>query len=130
MNAKTLVYRQSRTSLLGKALLSLLTGGITALWAAPVALADTPAVTDFGQVETAPVSTSPDKSGQQAVFLTLYPDGRSHSEVRGVTDDSENAMVADHPSWELDHSLTWFVQMPVYVRTLTSTQVSSGTNSV
>ena len=96
----------------------------------PIALADTPAVTDFGQAEATPALTSHSGGWRQAMFLTLYPDGRSHSEIRGVKDDAENTLMGDHPTWQLDGTLTWFLQMPVYVRQLSSHQASAGTSPV
>ncbi|QSO52476.1 hypothetical protein JZ785_00475 [Alicyclobacillus curvatus] len=94
------------------------------------AFADTPAVTDFGQVEATPALTSHSGGFRQAVFLTLYPDGRSHSEVRGVKDDAENTFVGEHPTWQFDGTLTWFLQMPVYVRQLSPHQQSASASPV
>ncbi|MCF8565205.1 hypothetical protein LLE49_10815 [Alicyclobacillus tolerans] len=86
---------------------------------APVACADTPGITDFGQGALAASvgSTKP----SQALFVTLYPDGREQIEVRTIQDDAMVSYASEHSPWRLDGGLMWFVQMPVYVRELTST---------
>lgn len=104
--------------------------GLFVLQSMPVVRADTPAVTDFGQVDIAPTVTSVPSAWKQAMFVTLYPDGWSQSEVRGVTDDAENTLLGPHPSWQLDRRLTWFVQMPVYVRELSSHEAFASRHSV
>lgn len=87
--------------------------------------ADTPAASDFGQGEYVMALNSATDSWSQAVFVTFYPDGHGEMQMRMVRGDAENTLVGDHPGWHLDHSLTWFVQLPVYVRQL-SEQNSSG----
>lgn len=94
------------------------------------ALADCPAVTDFGQSEAVTASTAHSHAFKQAVFVTLYPDGTSESQIRLVHDDAVNTMVSEHPSWRLDDRLTWFVQMPVYIRELSDKGYNSATHAV
>lgn len=81
----------------------------------PQVLADVPAVTDFGQDAATPVVTS-DDHGAQAIFLTLYADGREQWEVRQVREDAVVSFAGEHPVWRLDHGLMWFLHMPVYIR--------------
>lgn len=85
----------------------------------PTVLADTPAVTDFGQSDTTvqpawqqELQTSP----QYAVFLTLYHDGRRQMDIRPIQGDAVVSFRTDHPAWELSPTLMWFWDMPVYVR--------------
>lgn len=80
--------------------------------------ADTPAVTDFGQDTPMSTWTAGSNDWGPAVFLTLHADGSGDSQVRLVHDDAQNTFLGEHPGWHLDHRLTWFVQMPVYVRDL------------
>ena len=122
-----------RKSWLVQALLGVLFGSLAAMTLSVhgfVALADTPAVTDFGQADVVPASMMRENGWRQAVFVTLYPDGSGKSEVRGVRDDAENTLLSEHPSWQLDHSLTWFVQMPVYVRQLSIQDTQTGACTV
>ncbi|MCL6632313.1 MAG: hypothetical protein K6T63_06710 [Alicyclobacillus herbarius] len=89
--------------------------------AAPRAWADTPAVTDFDQraavspqaAQDAWIADAPER---QAVFLTLYGDGRGELAVRPVRTDAVVSFAAEHPCWRLDHSLTLWFHLPVYVR--------------
>lgn len=84
--------------------------------AGPVVYADAPAVTDFGLDEALPVWASADAAGDRAVFVTLYPDGRGQWQVHHVRGDAIVGFAGEHPAWQLDPGLMWFVQMPVYVR--------------
>ncbi|MCL6454428.1 MAG: hypothetical protein K6T78_12540 [Alicyclobacillus sp.] len=92
--------------------------------------ADVPASTDFGQDAYVPALQAPTGGWCRAVFVTLYPDGRSAAEVRTVRNDAENTFAGDHPGWYRDDRLTWFVQMPVYVRQLTGEPSDPGASAV
>ncbi|MCL6516503.1 MAG: hypothetical protein K6T67_06090 [Alicyclobacillus sp.] len=96
-------------------------GVMAAVWMAmtawaPAVLADAPAVTDFGLDEAVPAFTVELDDRGQAAFVTLYADGRGQCVVKTVRGDAVNGFVAEHPAWQLDPALMWFVQMPVYVR--------------
>lgn len=80
-----------------------------------VVYADVPAVTDFGQQEVQMTMTKPEPSAK-AVFLTFYDDGHGQVEIRSVRNDAMASFAGDHTAWKLDESLRWFVQMPVYVK--------------
>lgn len=110
------------------------TSVVVALWACwagcngpgqqAVAYADAPAVTDFGQ-SYAEAAMADGGNHPHAVFLTLYADGRQQCEVRTVQDDAIVSFAGEHPAWRIDHGLTWFVRMPVYVRQLTASQTQA-----
>jgi hypothetical protein len=87
-----------------------------ALFLPQVACADTPSVSDFGQPVTAQAWATVQSHPQPAAFVTLYPDGRGSIQVRQIADDTLNAFATESSSWRMDHGLTWFVQMPVYVK--------------
>ncbi|SFU78754.1 hypothetical protein [Alicyclobacillus macrosporangiidus] len=94
---------------------------VAAVWAAtgltaPAAYADAPAVTDFGLDEALPVWAAEAPGADRAAFVTLYPDGRGQWQVHHVRGDAIVGFAAEHPAWQLDPGLMWFVQMPVYVR--------------
>jgi|GEM_PF-4062950 len=91
--------------------------------AAPTALADTPAVTDFGAssadtVQSVWQETQPDS--RYAIFLTLYQDGRRQVDIRPISGDEVVSFRTEHPAWELSPTLMWFWAMPVYVRQVSS----------
>lgn len=94
-------------------------GVVTLAWP-HVAFADTPAPTDFGQAELSSQAVEPAfvSNASQAMFLTVYDDGRNVMEVRRVRGDAINAFAGDHLAWRLDDRMTWLIQMPVYVREL------------
>lgn len=108
--------RQGVRGLLGAVIVA---GAITVAWP-HVAFADTPAPTDFSQAEVASRTVEPAFVGNvsQAMFLTVYGNGREVMEVRPVRGDAVNAFAGDHPGWHLDNRMTWLIQMPVYVREL------------
>lgn len=81
--------------------------------------ADAPAVTDFGGDAVAAASSQPD-TNHYAVFLTLYQDGHQEWMVRPISDDAIVSFRASHSSWELNHPLMWFLNMPVYVKEIQS----------
>lgn len=88
-----------------------------------VAYADAPAITDFGQTTVQPVMTAHPHSAtsfSQAAFMTLYADGHGQVEIRGVHNDAMASFAGDHPAWKLDEGLKWFMQMPVYVKEISS----------
>lgn len=92
----------------------------------PQVLADSPAITDFGLDESdVPVLAV---AGQRpdAVFLTLYGDGRRHLEVKSIDGDAVVGFVGQHSAWRRDDALSWFVQMPVYVRVILRTPLQDG----
>lgn len=83
------------------------------------AFADTPAVTDFGTVsEAVQDAWHQDRPTQShyAMFLTLYQDGRRQVDVRPIHSDEVVSFRTEHPNWELSPELTWFINMPVYVK--------------
>lgn len=90
--------------------------------------ADSPAITDFGQDMESPVFSSR-ALYKDALFLTLYQDGREDCQVRAVPDDAVVSFAGQHKVWNLDGSLTWFWQMPVYVRIVHSGPLQDGTAS-
>ncbi|RIV28642.1 hypothetical protein D2Q93_02545 [Alicyclobacillaceae bacterium I2511] len=90
-----------------------LTSGI---WIPQRALADSPALTEFGQLMDTPTFSAVRSSGNPAAFLTLYGDGHGQWEVHQVTDDAVTGFSGEHGSWRIDKTLTVFFQMPVYVR--------------
>lgn len=92
-----------------------------------VARADAPAVTDFGQDEVQTVF-APGVEASSAMFLTLYGDGHNEWMVRPVHGDAVVSFAGEHAAWRLDHGLSWFVQMPVYVRVVEP--VSNGNNGI
>lgn len=88
-----------------------------------VAYADVPAVTDFGQNSVQAVMKTHDeasKSASRAVFMTLYADGHGQVEFCSVHNDAVASFAGDHPAWKLDEGLRWFMQMPVYVKHVSS----------
>ncbi len=95
------------------------------------AFADAPSVSDFGQTvaEQAWVAAVPVQP-RRAAFVTLYPDGRSSVELRQIGDDTLNAFAAEWTCWRMDHGLTWFVQMPVYVKEVLPPPTVYGESSV
>lgn len=90
--------------------------------------ADSPAVTDFGQDLESPVFSSRGLY-KDALFLTLYQDGREDCQIRAVPDDAVVSFAGQHKAWSLDGSLTWFWQIPVYVRIVHSGAMQDGTTS-
>jgi tryptophan 2,3-dioxygenase len=95
------------------------------------AFADAPSVADFGQSAAeqawaATVSAQP----KRAAFVTLYPDGRSSIEVRQIGDDTLNAFATEWTCWRMDHGLTWFAEMPVYVKEILPPPAVYGESSV
>lgn len=94
----------------------------------PIARADVPAITDFGQETVQPVFAS--ENASRALFLTFYQDGRHECVVRTVQNDSVVSFAGEHPSWTLDHSLSLFVRMPVYIRVVHELHIQSGTLGV
>lgn len=107
----------------------LLLGSAVSWVSAPHALADTPAATDFGQRLAEPMLSDSDGT-THAMFVTLYSDGREQVEVRMARGDSVAAFAAEHPGWRLDNGMTWFMQMPVYVRELSETAAAYGHTAV
>jgi hypothetical protein len=95
----------------------------SALFGRNVVYADVPAVTDFGQPEVEAAMTSGGPSAK-AVFLTFYEDGHGQVEIRNVRNDAMASFAGDHPAWKLDESLHWFVQMPVYVKQVSTQPVT------
>src|SRR5579875_875768 len=72
----------------------------------PLAQADGPAVTEFGnsnaQQEFA-LCTKP----VQALFWTRLPDGTQKIETHQIFDDSVTGFSSERPAWHLDEELTW-----------------------
>ncbi len=108
-------------------LLSLL---CAALYLPQVASADTPSVSDFGQPVTEQAWSNVQAHHQRAAFVTLYPDGSGSIQVRQIADDTLNAFATESSSWRMDHGLTWFVQMPVYVKDVSPPPSVFGESSV
>ncbi|MCL6594524.1 MAG: hypothetical protein K6T31_11145 [Alicyclobacillus sp.] len=107
------------------ALLTAVAAGLS--WGWPQwAWADIPAVTDFGQSSRATPAWSQPGPGhaRAALFLTLYPDGQSQVQICPVGEDAVAGFLGEHPVWHWDAGLTWFMQMPVYVRVLTPAHVA------
>jgi hypothetical protein len=101
-------------------------GGVDGPGATPQVWADAPAVTDFGQAFTwepgdVTYAWQPERPWRQAMFLTLYADGRQQVAVRSVHADAVVSFAAEHPCWRLDNSLTWWFNLPVYVREVQGT---------
>lgn len=113
-------------------LVAVFIGGVISLMASgglSLAFADSPAVTDFGQ-DSAATAMTERGTHSQALFLTLYPDGREQIEIRTVHGDAVTGFAGEHPGWKLDSGLMWFVQMPVYIRDLSNRDENSSADSV
>ncbi|GMA51922.1 hypothetical protein GCM10025857_32790 [Alicyclobacillus contaminans] len=81
-----------------------------------VARADVPSIADFGQTADVPAFDRAGGHTRQAAFVTLYPDGRCSVQIRSIADDTVNAFWTESAAWRMDHGLTWFTEMPVYVK--------------
>jgi hypothetical protein len=99
---------------------------VSGLGQAPV-YADSPAITDFGLDESISAFRPLSHRPSNAMFLTLYDDGRHQVEVKQIQGDSVALFTNANPAWRLDGSLMWFVKMPVYVREVRSEIRSSET---
>ncbi|MDQ0188744.1 hypothetical protein JI721_12895 [Alicyclobacillus cycloheptanicus] len=125
-------HRQERTSWnlkLTLAAAGFVLGSLSIAGHAHVALADTPAVTDFGQ-EIAQAAMVSGEGAPQALFVTRYADGHEHMEVHAVRGDSVVAFAGEHPGWYLDRAMTYLLHMPVYVRAVPSPAADSGHTAV
>lgn len=80
------------------------------------ALADTPAITDFGEAAVYAYQSDTANASHYAMFLTLYEDGHKEVIVRPIADDAVVGFHSDHGAWQLNHPLMWFLNMPVYVK--------------
>lgn len=122
------VGRQGVRKLLGAVSVA---GAISLAWP-HVAFADTPAPTDFSQAELGSRTVEPAFVGRvsQAMFLTVYSNGREVMEVRPVRGDAINTFAGDHLAWRLDNRMTWLIQMPVYVRELSTHTFQSDRSTV
>jgi hypothetical protein len=96
----------------------------------PVAWADAPAVTDFGQDIVQPVHRP--AGGRDAaeplrcaLFLTWTADGVTDVQLRWIRDDAVVGFSGAHPAWQPNEGLRWYLQMPVYERHLTREQAAA-----
>ncbi|MBX6351745.1 MAG: hypothetical protein IRZ10_00305 [Thermoflavifilum sp.] len=90
----------------------------SAMWGCPQpAWADTPAVTDFGQVQTVEAAAvAPSSQAHAALFLTWYEDGHVEAVTRWVRDDAMAGFAGPHPAWRRNDPLGCWFAMPVYER--------------
>jgi len=98
--------------------------GMSVLWAFTnpcVARADTPAITDFSKAHQVNLNVKSDVLSQ-ALFITLYGDGRQQILLKLIPDDAVAGFTTGHSSWKLEPGLMWLIQMPVYVRQLSVQQ--------
>jgi hypothetical protein len=89
-------------------------------WAQTPVYADSPAITDFGLDASVSAFRPASLRSSNALFLTLYDDGRHQVEVKQIQGDSVALFSNASPAWRLDGGLMWFMRMPVYVREVKS----------
>jgi hypothetical protein len=86
----------------------------------PAALADVPAVSDFGQdlAQPAAASDAGAEALRRALFVTWHANGRADVEVRWIRDDAIAGFAGPHPAWRRNEGLCWWFRVPVYERSL------------
>lgn len=95
--------------------------------------ADSPGVCDFGRDEVVLHKTNNADSFDgvhKALFWTYGKDGREQLEIDEIMNDSINTFLAEHPSWQLNAGLSWFIGIPVYQRKIDTFEAQQNTLEV